>query len=1002
MSGGAIPTNGGSARESPPLRTERRSRVLERLALPERIDARYVFFFLLIAGSYYGAAKFGLQLAYANTSITSIWPPTGIALAALVLLGRRFWPAVFIGALFANLWTGVPLVTTLGIATGNTLEALVGAYLLCSVTDFRPSLERARDVVLLALLAGGVSTAVSATIGVTSLWIGNQVDANDLDTAWRVWWLGDMGGDLLVAPFLMVVVTIWRRHDFPVTTARVVEAVALTAVLAGVSVLAFSGNVPITYVVFPPLIWAALRFRQIGATTGSLIVATVAVLYTAGDMGPFVRHSQDDGLLLAQTFVGVAAITTLLLAAIMSERERAEQLFHKVFEQGPVGMVILGPDQRIEETNDSLCTMLGYERGELDRRMLTELGHPDDLDVDAELERELLAGEIGSYQVEKRYFTKQGEVVWANVTATTLSDEAGSPRGLTILDDITRLKGLQTELRYFAEHDPLTGLFNRRRFEDELERHCAYAGRYGLTGALLVGDLDNFKFVNDSFGHRAGDQLVRSVGARMRERLRRTDTIARLGGDEFVVLLPNVTEADAMRVAQELLEAVRDHSIVIEGRRVSATMSIGVCLFRGEELTPLELLGSADLAMYEAKNAGRDRIAVATAPRERAAPDVRRSWHHRVLDALDTDGLVLYWQPIIDLATGRPSQYELLLRMKGSGGRVIPPGSFLHAAERFGTVQAIDRWVAGQAVQLLDELEGAGKTASLEVNLSGRTVGDPDFAEVVGEELARSRVDPARLIFEITETAAIADMEQAQKFAQAIQELGCSFALDDFGTGFGSFYYLKHFPADYLKIDGDFISGLNDSHIDQVVVKSIVQMSRGIEARTVAECVGDAETVERLREYGVDLAQGFYLGMPEPVAVEGGRGGGGWVDGEGYTPAANAISTYPRVVVSPEPSFSGQEPRFEEQIPPNLTRGHFPGPQEVVSLAERCRSVCAHAQAVARGTQAPTDSALRAESLCPRRRRRPWRRERWSRWCSPTLPTRPLLVNASIQRRSGR
>jgi integral membrane sensor domain MASE1 len=276
----------------------------------------------LIAGSYYGSAKLGLDLAFATSSVTAIWPPTGIALAALVIWGRSVWPGVALGALLANLWTGIPLISVLGITTGNTLEAVVGAYLLSWVADFRPSLERLRDVLALVFLAGIVSTAIAATVGVMSLIIGDEVSFADFGSVWRVWWLGDMGGDLLVAPVLMVFAARWSFRGLP---GNAIEAVALAASIVGLSVFVFHQETNFAYLTFPLLVWATLRFWQPGATVSVLVVTGIAVYFTAHGEGPFVRSDPDESLLLAQTFYGVAALTMMSLAAVLTERAHAEE-----------------------------------------------------------------------------------------------------------------------------------------------------------------------------------------------------------------------------------------------------------------------------------------------------------------------------------------------------------------------------------------------------------------------------------------------------------------------------------------------------------------------------------------------------------------------------------------------------------------------------------------------------------------------------------------------------
>jgi integral membrane sensor domain MASE1 len=275
----------------------------------------------LLAGAYYGAAKLGLSFAFDTPSVTAIWPPTGLALAALVLGGYRFWPGVAIGAFLANSWTGIPLMATVGITCGNTLEALVGAYLLHRVANFRPTLERVRDVLALVGLAAVVSTAISATIGVASLLATGEIEAGDFASVWRVWWLGDMGGDLLIAPALLVAATWWRFRRAPGGT---LEAIGLGVATVGMSVLVFSREANLAYLVFPLLIWAALRFWQPGATAASLVIAAIAVAFTSDDSGPFLAGNPDDSLLLAQTFVGVCGATAMLLAAVTTQRRLAD------------------------------------------------------------------------------------------------------------------------------------------------------------------------------------------------------------------------------------------------------------------------------------------------------------------------------------------------------------------------------------------------------------------------------------------------------------------------------------------------------------------------------------------------------------------------------------------------------------------------------------------------------------------------------------------------------
>jgi class 3 adenylate cyclase/integral membrane sensor domain MASE1 len=284
--------------------------------------ARYALEIVAVAAAYTASGKLGLDLAFATRNVTAIWPPTGIALVALVLGGYRLWPAVALGALLTNVNTGVPAVTALGLVAGNTLEALAGAFFLRRVAGFGPGLERVRDVLALVAFGGAISTVLSASIGVTSLLVGGAISWAHVPSLWRTWWLGDMGGDLIVAPALLIAVAHRRYRRLP---GRSIEAAVLALVLAAVSVLVFSRPTAIMYLLFPLLIWASLRFWQPGAAVASLLVGAVAVAFTANGRGPFAMISPDERLLLAQTFVAIASVTALMLAAVTSERRRAEE-----------------------------------------------------------------------------------------------------------------------------------------------------------------------------------------------------------------------------------------------------------------------------------------------------------------------------------------------------------------------------------------------------------------------------------------------------------------------------------------------------------------------------------------------------------------------------------------------------------------------------------------------------------------------------------------------------
>ncbi len=450
--------------------------------------------------------------------------------------------------------------------------------------------------------------------------------------------------------------------------------------------------------------------------------------------------------------------------------------------------------------------------------------------------------------------------------ATWVADDAVYHSG--IIRDISERLRNQERLQILADHDPLTNLYNRRRFREELERQLALGRRHKTPGALLFMDLDEFKDINDTLGHRVGDELIKTIASLIKGRIRQGDTLARLGGDEFALFLPQTPEASAALVASNLLDEIRHHTISVGGRRVGGTVSIGIAAFPDHGTTVEELLARADLAMYEAKDHGRNRYRIYTTGADRRAlVDSRLAWERRIREALDRDLFVIHCQPIVELATGRVASYEALLRMQGPAGEIVPPESFLGVAERYGLIQDIDRWVLRKAIELMARAGEEGQEVSLCVNLSAKAFSDGDLLTIVAEELATSGIEPSRLTLEITESAAIADLHHARHFVESLRTHGCRFALDDFGIGFSSFHNLKHLPVDYLKIDGSFIQNLSRNSVDQHLVQAIVEVARGLGQKTIAEFVHDEETAELLRSYGVDYGQGFHMGRPLPLHI---------------------------------------------------------------------------------------------------------------------------------------
>jgi diguanylate cyclase (GGDEF)-like protein len=424
----------------------------------------------------------------------------------------------------------------------------------------------------------------------------------------------------------------------------------------------------------------------------------------------------------------------------------------------------------------------------------------------------------------------------------------------------------EAELRHIADHDSLTGLLDRRRFRSELDQYVSFTARYGGQGAVMIIDIDGLKAVNDSLGHQAGDNLIRRIAAVLRRRVRTTDIVARLSGDEFAVLMPQTDTDGALQLGEDLrAEVAEDVAPGAEGE--SSTISVGITMFGSErEVSAEAVLVAADQAMYRAKEEGRNQISLFRDPGEPERLQRRRqTTSARIRDALTHDRLSLHSQPIRSLASGGIERYELLLRMTGDDGELLPAASFIEAAERSGMVQELDRWVVARALEMLARREKAGSPVSLHVNLSGASLIDISVLEFIERRFDEGDADPARCTFEITDTARASDYGAAAGFADKLTEFGCQVAIDDYGAGFGPFHYLRQIPFDLIKIDGAFIRDMPNSDADQLTVQAIVQIARGLGKTTIAEYVQDDETTQMLREYGVDMAQGFHLGRPVSV-----------------------------------------------------------------------------------------------------------------------------------------
>jgi diguanylate cyclase (GGDEF)-like protein/PAS domain S-box-containing protein len=567
---------------------------------------------------------------------------------------------------------------------------------------------------------------------------------------------------------------------------------------------------------------------------------------------------------------GAMAVTLDVTARVSAQSalRRSEERFRRAFDEAPIGMALMTPDGRLRKVNDALCQITGREPRELLGATLAAITVPEDRSQHYESVSRLLDGADDTHRGELRLLHATGQPVAMALHAAVLRDSRGEPEHLLLqVQDNTDRKRFEQQLQFMADHDPLTGLLNRRGFERELQGHLGRVARYGPHGALLAIDLDDFKAINDGLGHAAGDELILQVTGVLRERLRESDVLARLGGDEFAILLPYATPDQASAVAESLLALLRDTQIDPRPPQPARiTASLGVTMFEEQGLSDDEMLHRADLALYEAKERGRDRVFFYGAGDE-PSPHHRAglTWVEQIRGALAEDRLCLHAQPIVSLTPEQPSMHEMLLRMIGESGQLIPPGAFLGVAERFDLIGGIDRWVVARAIELLGRPESRERASTVSVNVSASSLADGELLGEIERLLRAHDVPAGQLVFEVAETAVVANLQMARRFTERLRELGCRVALDDFGAGFGSFLYLRHLPFDILKIDGEFVSNCLISHTDRLLIEAVVGIARGLDKLTVAEFTPNRQTLEFLRRSGVDFSQGYFTGPPVPV-----------------------------------------------------------------------------------------------------------------------------------------
>jgi diguanylate cyclase (GGDEF)-like protein/PAS domain S-box-containing protein len=610
----------------------------------------------------------------------------------------------------------------------------------------------------------------------------------------------------------------------------------------------------------------------------ALVTTVVALIFFGG--GAFVMTVT---YLSARTIYDIKRVTRLELE---NSRIRAtQQRLETILDNAAEGIITFDQNGTIENINKAAETLFGYSEASVIGKDISLLIPPPEA-------REKRQGYLEHFMRTEiqRLLGHEGEVTGRHrdgsrfPMALKVSEIVldGRPLYTALTADISERKAMLEHLRIMAEHDGLTGLHNRTYFQNEMERYLEQVKRTGRTCALLYIDLDNFKYINDTLGHAAGDQLIIEVASILKKRARKTDVVSRFGGDEFTVLLFNVNQEQALHTAESFRKRLVNYRYRRSGDSLDIGCSIGVALITPQSQNITEIMSQADLACHLAKRSGRNRVHlfVPTDAENAAAMTLDMGWSQRIKTAIEKNRFALACQPIVNTRTREIESYEVLIRMLDEHNELIMPSGFLPSAERFGLSVDIDKWVIVNAIETLVSQRREMPNLRYSINLSGQTLTDPDICDLILRKLVSTGLSADALTFEVTETVAIADMAAAESFLSRLQQIGCRTALDDFGSGMASFAYLKDLPVDCVKIDGRFVKNLATSQVDQAMVRAMNEIAHALGKLTVAEFVENEESFLLLAEYGVDYGQGYHLGRPDitmPCKAIADHAGGGLI-----------------------------------------------------------------------------------------------------------------------------
>ena len=868
----------------------------------------------LLAAVYFAAAKLSLLLAIPPGYATAVWPPSGIALAATLVLGNRVWPGVWIGAALANLTVETSWLASALIGTGNTLEALAGATLIRRFIGVPYRFERGEDVVKFIAFSA-LSTSVAATMGMTPLVFGHGLSSPQILANWWTWWQGDVSGIAVVTPLILS----WsvRGAEASPPSGKLEAACFALLLLAGLyAVFGYRSQTAAPYqwpfLILGFVIWAAFRFNQRGVTAVIVAVCAAAVAFTVEKRGPFALAAVSESLLLMLGFISIVVTTGLVLSAVLRERGRvAEELRRKRDElesrvrertldleranralrediagrkaaEGRLqesemrfrlvidsvtdyAIIMLDPKGHIASWNAGAERIKGYRAEEIIGQHFSRFYPAEDLARGRPQHGLEIASAEGRFEDEGWRLRKDGARFWANVVITALRDDSGTLRGFgKVTRDLTERKRSEDRLAYLAQNDTLTRLPNRHMLHDRLVQMLAQSPQDGRSIGCMYIDLDRFKYVNDTFGHATGDQLLIQVGERLQKCVRSTDVIGRLGGDEFALVLASLAKSEDAGLVAQKVNAALSAQFDLDGHETYISASIGIAIHPQDGGDAELLLKNADAAMYRAKEQGRNNYQFYLPEMDKASR--RLQLDARLRGALERNEFLLHYQPKADLATGSINGFEALLRWQDPQQGLVSPGQFIPILEDTGLILPVGEWVLQTVCAQIKEWQRQGiKPRPVSVNVSARQFQQKNLDAVISRIIRGAGLDPALIEIELTESLLMKDAEETVRVLTTLKASGVTLSVDDFGTGYSSLAYLRRFPLDKLKIDGSFVRDATTEPEDAEIIVAIISLAHNLKLKVVAEGVETEAQLRFLRSHGCDEMQGYYFARPQSL-----------------------------------------------------------------------------------------------------------------------------------------